>query len=136
MTTEEDWPVEQTWSMRNTHWHAYVEHTSLDHASPRQVRLERTPEEVLTSPAEVAAWLVVNLRSATRPEETGKKRVKDERDFTDSNRVHASLASRGESIYTGVKGELTLAVEAVTPDECRTSHDGADVAPLKSGRRR
>lgn len=65
-----------------------------------------------------------------------KKRVKDERDFTDSNRVHASLASRGESIYTGVKGELTLAVEAVTPDECRISHDGADVAPLKSGRRR
>ena len=91
------------------------------------------PNATLT---EVAAWLEVNLRSATRPEETGKKRVKDERDFTDSNRVHASLASRGESIYTGVKGELTLAVEAVTPDECRTSHDGADVAPLKSGRRR
>ncbi|MBB5956512.1 hypothetical protein FHS29_003098 [Saccharothrix tamanrassetensis] len=136
MGTEEEWPIEQTWSLRNTHWHAYVEHTSLDHASPRQERLERTPEEVLTTPAEVAAWLEVNLRSATKPEEAGKKRTKDERDFSDSNRVHASLASAGESIYTGVKGMLTLAVEAVTPDECRSSHDGADVAPLKAGRRR
>ncbi|KAA2262963.1 hypothetical protein F0L68_10895 [Solihabitans fulvus] len=136
MSAEEEWPVEQTWQLRNTHWHAYVEHTSLDSASPRQERLERTPEEVLTSPTEVAAWLEVNLRSATKPEEAGKKRTKDERDFSDSNQVHASLASKGESIYTGVRGMLTLAVEAVTPTECRNTHDGADVAPLKSGRRR
>lgn len=105
MGTEEDWPVEQTWSMRNTHWHAYVEHTSLDSASPRAERLERAPEEVLTTPTEVAAWLEVNLRSATKPEETGKKRAKDERDFSDSHRVHVSLASRGESIYTGGEGD-------------------------------
>ncbi|MCP2169249.1 hypothetical protein [Goodfellowiella coeruleoviolacea] len=136
-STAEEWPVEQTWQLRNTHWHGYVEHTSLDAAPSRQERLERTPEEVLSTPEEVAAWLEVNLRGATAPPGTeGKKGAKDLRDFSDSRQVHLSLASRGESIYTGVRGMFTLAVEAVTATECRNTHDGAEVAPLKSSRRR
>lgn len=134
MTAAEDWPVTQDWKTRGLHWHAYVEQSSLSAAAEREDRLRQQPAEALSTPTEVATWLDVSLRSAMAPVED--KDGADGRDFSDSYRVHESLASRGESIYTGVQGNITFMVEAVTDAECQVPHDAPEVPNLRKRRKR
>jgi hypothetical protein len=58
------------------------------------------------------------------------------RDFADSMRVWKSLASRGESVSTGVNGQITVTAEAVTERECDCQIAGPAVSRLSKGRRR
>lgn len=135
MTAAEDWPITQDWKSRGLHWHAYVEQRSLSAAGEREDRLQQQPAELLATPTEVATWLDVSLRSAMAlPSE--EKDATDSRDFSDSFRVHESLASQGESIYTGVQGDITFMVEAVTENECQVPHEGPEVSSLRKRRKR
>ncbi|WP_016698057.1 hypothetical protein [Actinoalloteichus spitiensis] len=137
MSASEQWPVENEWATRELHWHAYVEDQSMASARSRRERLDGEPDQVLLTPKDVATWLDTQLKRATAPanKETGK-RAKDDRDFGDSFRVHESLASRGESIYTGIRLDTTFAVEAVSPADCSLGDHTRPVTPLKTAKRR
>jgi hypothetical protein len=148
MTAAEDWPIAQVWKTRGLHWHAYVEQRPLSSAGDREERLRQPPAELLTTPTEVATWLDVSLRAAialpgeskggkgTGKGKDGAKEPTDTRDFSDSFRVHESLASHGESIYTGVRGDITFLVEAVTDTECQVPHDSPEVPSIRKRRKR
>jgi len=119
------------------HWHGYVERVALAHAATREERLAGEPDEVMVNPEEVAAWLEGTIKAATTPAPIKGKGVEDVRDFRDSLAVWRSLASRGESVSTGVNGQITVTADAVTERECDCQVTGsASVSRLSKGRRR
>lgn len=142
MVTKDDWAVAEAWTGLGLHWHGYVERVALAHAATRDDRLSTEPEEVMVNPDEVAAWLEGTIKAATSPAPLKGTTLKgttleDLRDFADSMRVWRSLASRGESVSTGVNGQITVTAEAVTERECDCQIAGpGPVSRLSKGRRR
>jgi hypothetical protein len=140
--TKDDWAVAEAWTGLGLHWHGYVERVALAHAASREDRLGTEPDEVMVNPDEVAAWLEGTIKAATSPaplKGTSLKgtKLEDLRDFADSMRVWKSLASRGESVATGVNGQITVTAEAVTERECDCQIAGpGPVSRLSKGRRR
>ncbi|HEX5402106.1 MAG TPA: hypothetical protein VFX16_07375 [Pseudonocardiaceae bacterium] len=140
--TKDDWAVAEAWTGLGLHWHGYVERVALAHAATRDDRLSTEPEEVMVNPDEVAAWLEGTIKAATSPAPLKGTTLKgttleDLRDFADSMRVWRSLASRGESVSTGVNGQITVTAEAVTERECDCQIAGpGPVSRLSKGRRR
>ncbi|HEY3747572.1 MAG TPA: hypothetical protein VGL80_00125 [Pseudonocardiaceae bacterium] len=140
--TKDDWAVAEAWTGLGLHWHGYVERVALAHAASREDRLGTEPDEVMVNPDEVAAWLEGTIKAATSPAPLKGTSLKgttleDLRDFADSMRVWKSLASRGESVSTGVNGQITVTAEAVTERECDCQIAGpGPVSRLSKGRRR
>ena len=140
--TKDDWAVAEAWTGLGLHWHGYVERVALAHAASREDRLGTEPDEVMVNPDEVAAWLEGTIKAATSPAPMKGASPKgatleDLRDFADSMRVWRSLASRGESVSTGVNGQITVTAEAVTERECDCQIAGpGPVSRLSKGRRR
>ncbi|HEX3790890.1 MAG TPA: hypothetical protein VHW44_23710 [Pseudonocardiaceae bacterium] len=146
--SKDDWPIADQWAALGMHWHGYVERVALAHAATREERLTGEPDEVMVNPDEVAAWLEGTIKAATAPApiKGGKSansasikasKVDDLRDFADSMTVWRSLASRGESVSTGVNGQITVTADAVTERECDCQITGsASVSRLNKGRRR
>jgi hypothetical protein len=140
--TKDDWAVAEAWTGLGLHWHGYVERVALAHAATREDRLGTEPDEVMVNPDEVAAWLEGTIKAATSPAPLKGTSLKgttleDMRDFADSMRVWKSLASRGESVSTGVNGQITVTAEAVTERECDCQIAGpGPVSRLSKGRRR
>ena len=133
----EDWAVADAWAGLGLHWHGYVERVALAHAGTREERLAGEPDEVMANPDEVAAWLEGTIKAATGPAPIKGATVEDTRDFADSITVWKSLASRGESVSTGVNGQITVTADAVTERECDCQISGsASVSRLSKGRRR
>lgn len=135
--SNDDWPVADAWAGLGLHWHGYVERVALAHAGTREERLAGEPDEVMSNPDEVAAWLEGTIKAATGPAPIKGATVDDLRDFGDSMVVWRSLASRGESVSTGVNGQITVTADAVTERECDCQTSGsASVSRLSKGRRR
>ena len=102
-----------------TLWHAYTERHTLTDAGRksdgRDARLERNPDEVITDPEQVAAWV-----SAQRAL-LGKSADDDGRRWngltSDQASINRSLARKGKSVYASVRLTTTevmdICVEAV-----------------------
>ncbi|HWE89358.1 MAG TPA: hypothetical protein VG317_07830 [Pseudonocardiaceae bacterium] len=134
---KDDWSIADAWNGLSMHWHGYVERVALAHAKTRDQRLGTEPDEVMVNPDEVAAWLEGTIKAATSPAPIKGATVEDVRDFADSMQVWRSLASNGESVSTGVRGQITVTAEAVTERECDCQASGpAPVSRLSKGRRR
>jgi hypothetical protein len=135
--SKDDWAVGDAWTDLRLHWHGYVERVPLAHAATRDERLATEPDEVMANPDEVAAWLEGTIKAAASPAPIKGATVDDVRDFGDSMQVWRSLASKGESVSTGVHGQITVTAEAVTARECdcQVSSPGS-VSRLNKGRRR
>lgn len=135
--SKDDWAVVDAWTGLGMHWHGYVERTPLAHAATRDERLTTEPDEVMANPDEVAAWLEGTIKAATSPAPIKGATVEDLRDFADSMQVWRALASRGESVSTGVNGQITVTAEGVTERECDCQIAGpGPVSRLGKGRRR
>jgi hypothetical protein len=135
--SKDDWAVVDAWTGLSLHWHGYVERVPLAHAATREQRLNTEPDEVMANPDEVAAWLEGTIKAASSPAPIKGATVEDVRDFGDSLRVWRSLASKGESVATGVHGQITVTAEAVTERECDCQISAPPaVSRLNKGRRR
>lgn len=135
--SKNDWTVVDAWAGLNLHWHGYVERVALAHAASREARLTTEPDEVMTNPDEVAAWLEGTIKAASAPAPIKGAAVDDGRDFADSVRVWRCLASQGDSVSTGVNGQITVTAEAVTERECDCLvTPSGSVSRLSKGRRR
>ena len=140
--SKDDWAVADAWVGLRLHWHGYVERVALAHAATREQRLKTEPDEVMVNPDEVAAWLEGTIKAASAPAPIKPSQVKgvaaeDARDFADSMQVWRSLASQGESVSTGVRGQIMVTAEAVSERECdcQIAAPGS-VSRLSKGRRR
>ncbi|HEX3779644.1 MAG TPA: hypothetical protein VHX38_08230 [Pseudonocardiaceae bacterium] len=140
--SKDDWAVADAWTGLRMHWHGYVERVALAHAATREQRLKTEPDEVMVNPDEVAAWLEGTIKAASAPAPIKPAQAKggsaeDGRDFADSMQVWRSLASQGESVSTGVRGQIMVTAEAVTERECdcQIAAPGS-VSRLSKGRRR
>jgi hypothetical protein len=137
VVNNEDWTIAESWTSLSMHWHGYVERVALAHAATRDERLSTEADEVMVNPEEVAAWLEGTIKAAASPAPIKGATVEDLRDFADSLRIWRSLASRGESVSTGVNGQITVTAEAVTERECDCQISGpGPVSRLSKGRRR
>jgi hypothetical protein len=142
MSKDEDWAVADAWTGPRLHWHGYVERVALAHAATREQRLKTEPDEVMVNPDEVAAWLEGTIKAASapapiKPAQAKGAVVEDARDFADSMQVWRSLASQGESVSTGVRGQIMVTAEAVSERECDCQIAApSSVSRLSKGRRR
>ncbi len=123
---ESEWPVSTTWKTLGIHWHGYTSQAreAGSQMEDRRGRLGRQPDVVHETPEGVASWLEEQCKRysrATSIDSVPPKRAKDDRDFGDSYRVNLSLASKGESLHTGVRltgGQVDFSVEAVSTTDC------------------